>query len=117
MVVSRGAAEKRGLITSRTTMREVQVEALLLVSRTVNTTVFKPRLAQLKEDLLRANFTTPQRFKSTLPLSIWAAVMLPLPVASKSIVMPRLQTALGGKISCNTRMFCGCVLMLPFPSL
>ena len=51
-----------------------------LLSVTVRVTLFAPRLPQSKLVWLRLRSAMPQA--SVLPLSIWAAVMLPWPVES-----------------------------------
>ena len=58
----------------------MQVEALPLLSVTVSVTVLAPTLAQVK--LLGDTLMPAMPQASEEPLSIWAAVMVALPVAS-----------------------------------
>src|SRR5207247_2015249 len=85
-----------GAVVSVTVTVAVQVWVLPLLSVTVRVTRLVPMLAQLKLGWLRLRLAMPQA--SLLPLSIWAGVIVTLPVGSNWTVMS-WQRAIGGVVS------------------
>src|SRR6266540_7500138 len=85
-----------GATKSATVTVAMQVWLLPFTSVTVSVTVFGPTLLQSKLVLSRLRVAIPQ--SSLLPLSIWAGVMVTLPVASNCTEI-FWQTAMGGVVS------------------
>ena len=102
-----------GATLSSTVTVAVQVAVLLLLSVTVRVTVLAPTLAQVKSVGLAESVTGPS--PSKLPLSMSAAVMEALPLASSWTVMS-WQMAVGPFVS-STVMVAVQVLVLPLLSV